>query len=136
MTKTFHRAEEKPRAQRPPPSFITISFEELKQIKEAHLAEGIKKGFDQGIIYIVNEVETILCKELGFNSREELVHSGKMPAIWIATLVKYHGEGHEERLRRKAEKAEVDIRKSKASKPKTQKVAASRRGAVVSSPTP
>ena len=34
------------------------------------------------------EVENIIVKELGLASRDDLAKSGKIPAIWIATLIK------------------------------------------------
>jgi len=89
MTKTFHRGKAEPKP--PPPKNITISTKELQEIKDACFTQGKKAGFDEGVHYIVAHVEDILCNELGFNSREELVKSGKMPAIWIAALVKAMG---------------------------------------------
>ena len=80
------------------PKIITLTSNELQKIKDACFTQGKKAGFDEGVHYIVAHVEDILCNELGFKSREELVKSGKMPAIWIAALVKAHREGYEERL--------------------------------------
>jgi len=100
-TKTGHRGDQKPIASKP--KIITIASDELQRIKNASIAEGDKAGFDRGVQYIVSEVETILCKELGFKSREELVKSGRMPAVWIAALIAAYHEDYEERIRKKAE---------------------------------
>ena len=106
MAKTFHRGTAEPKAQPLPQKTTTVSPKELQQIKDASFAAGKKDGLVEGHIQLVAEVETILAKELGFPSREELVNSGKMPALWIATLFKYHGEDYEEHIRRKVKEAE------------------------------
>jgi len=107
MTKTFHRAQKQKEPNIPLSKNLTISpeSERMERIKEASFAEGRKAGFGEGIQYIVNQVENILCKELGFNTREELIKSGKMPAVWIAALINAFGEDYEERIKQKAKEA-------------------------------
>lgn len=52
---------------------------------------GHKEGFADGIRYIVTLAEGYLAESLELASRHALAESGKLPAWWIATLVKAIG---------------------------------------------
>lgn len=60
--------------------------------KDVGFTQGKEAGFEEGHKHLVALVEETLAKELGLTSREELVKSGKLPALWIITLLRYHAE--------------------------------------------
>ena len=45
------------------------------------------KGFYDGRKYIVSTAESILCKQTGCKTRDELATSGKIPSFWTSTLI-------------------------------------------------
>ena len=62
-----------------------------------------KLAFDQGVRHIVTLAENFLVRELKLASRDELAHSQKIPAWWIATLVTDFSESGDIGIIKKAE---------------------------------